>query len=118
VNREDGFAGSALKKDEFVRECSDLDDIIVSVKTHFHRHQMAEKVFVGKNVFHIGVFKKKRRPYDLQSRLSGWQDGAVYVKRFAVTAWFASKEYTSPKERRLPYLYMTANENGELKLSV
>lgn len=118
VNREEGFAGYSLKKDEFVRECSDIDDIIVFREDgSFIVTRVADKVFVGKNVMHIDVFKKNddRTIYNV-----AYQDGrmgAVYVKRFAVTGIVRDKEYTITKGTAgSKILYFTANENGEAEV--
>ena len=118
VNKIEGFAGSGLKKDEFVKECSDIDDMIVFREDGtFIVTRVAEKVFVGKNVLHIDIFKKndERTIYNV-----AYQDGrlgAVYIKRFAVTGIVRDKEYSitkgSPGSR---ILYFTANENGEAEV--
>lgn len=118
VNREEGFAGYGLKKDEFVKECSDIDDIIVFREDGtFIVTRVAEKVFVGKNVIHIDVFKKNddRTTYNV-----AYQDGrlgAVYVKRFAVTGIVRDKEYSITKGTAgSRILYFTSNENGEAEV--
>lgn len=118
VNREEGFAGTGLKKDEFVGDCSDIDDIIVfRDDATFIVTKVAEKVFVGKNVIHIDVFKKNddRTIYNL-----AYQDGrlgAVYVKRFAVTGIVRDKEYVLSKGAPgSKILYFTANPNGEAEI--
>ncbi|MBK7029650.1 MAG: DNA gyrase/topoisomerase IV subunit A [Bacteroidales bacterium] len=118
VNRLEGFAGYSLKKDEFVRECSDIDDIIVFREDGtFIVSKVAEKVFVGKNVIHIDVFKKNddRTTYNV-----AYQDGrmgAVYVKRFAVTGIVRDKEYAITKGTAgSKIIYFTANENGEAEV--
>ena len=115
VNREEGFAGTGLKKDEFVCDCSDIDDIIVfRADGTFIVTRVSDKVFVGKNVVHIAVFKKndERTIYNLI-----YQDGkkgSAMVKRFAVTGITRDKEYCLTKgsaDSRV--LYFTANPNGE-----
>jgi topoisomerase-4 subunit A len=118
VNREEGFAGYGLKKDEFVKECSDIDDIIIFREDGtFIVTRVAEKVFVGKNVIHIDVFKKNddRTTYNV-----AYQDGrlgAVYVKRFAVTGIVRDKEYSITKGTAgSRILYFTSNENGEAEV--
>ncbi len=115
VNREEGFAGTGLKKDEYVCDCSDIDDIIVFRQDGtFIVTKVAEKVFVGKNVIHIDVFKKNddRTVYNM-----AYQDGrlgAVYVKRFSVTGITRDKEYNLTKGAKgSSVLYLTANPNGE-----
>lgn len=118
VNREEGFAGTGLKKDEFVCDCSDIDDIIIFREDGtFIVTKVAEKVFVGKSVIHIDVFKKNddRTVYNL-----AYQDGrlgAVYVKRFSVTGVVRDKEYVLTKgSPGSKILYFTANPNGESEI--
>jgi topoisomerase IV subunit A len=118
VNRIEGFAGTSLKKDEFVCDCSDIDDIIV-----FREDgtvivtKVAEKVFVGELVIHIDVFRKndERTIYNL-----AYQDGksgGVYVKRFAVVGVTRDKEYNLTKGTKgSKVLYFTANPNGEAEI--
>ena len=118
VNRVEGFAGTGLKKDEFVCDCSDIDDIIV-----FREDgtvivtKVAEKVFVGEQVIHIDVFRKndERTIYNL-----AYQDGktgGVYVKRFAVVGVTRDKEYNLTKGTKgSKVLYFTANPNGEAEI--
>ncbi len=118
VNRQEGFAGFSLKKDEFVCDCSDIDDIIVFREDGtFAVTRVVEKAFVGKNVIHIDVFKKNddRTVYNL-----AYQDGrmgAVYVKRFAVTGVVRDKDYFLTKgSPGSKVLYFTANPNGESEI--
>ncbi|MBC7923532.1 MAG: DNA gyrase/topoisomerase IV subunit A [Ferruginibacter sp.] len=118
VNRAEGFIGYGLKKDELVGDCSDLDDIIV-----FRRDgkckvvKVEEKVFVGKDIIHVGVFKKndERMVYNLVY-LDG-QSGVSMAKRFGVTAVTRDREYDltkgSPQSR---VLYLTANPNAEAEV--
>ena len=118
VNRQEGFAGFGLKKDEFVCDCSDIDDIIVFREDGtFAVTRVAEKAFVGKNVIHIDVFKKNddRTVYHVV-----YQDGrmgAVYVKRFAVTGVVRDKDYVLTKGTAgSKVLYFTVNPNGESEI--
>lgn len=118
VNREEGFAGFGLKKDEFVCDCSDIDDIIVFREDGtFAVTRVAEKAFVGKNVIHIDVFKKndERTVYNMV-----YQDGrlgAAYIKRFSVTGVVRDKEYSLTKGTAgSKVLYFTANPNGESEI--
>jgi topoisomerase-4 subunit A len=118
VNREEGFAGYAMRKDEFVCDCSDLDDIIV-----FRRNgtmivtKIADKAFVGKDIIHINVFKKndERTIYNMIYR-----DGArgnTMIKRFAVTSVIRDKEYILTRGNPdSETLYLTANPNGEAEV--
>ena len=118
VNRKDGFIGYGLKKDEFVCECSDIDDIIVFRKDgNFQVVRISDKVFVGKDILYVGVFKKndERMVYNLMY-LDG-KSGRTMVKRFQVLAITRDKEYDLTKgERGSRVLYFTANPNGEAEL--
>jgi len=118
VNRDDGFAGTALRKDEYVCECSDIDDIITFRKDGTSLvTKVSEKVFVGENIIHIDVFKKNddRTIYNMV-----YQDGKrgnIYIKRFPVKGITRDKEYDLTKGK--PYsrvLYFTANPNGEAEV--
>lgn len=94
INREEGFIGTALKKDEFVCECSDIDDVIVFRKDGtYYVTKVADKLFVGKDVLYVSVFKKsdKRTIYNVAYR--DGKVGASYVKRFFVTGTTRDKQY-------------------------
>ena len=115
INRSEGFIGTGLKKDEFVCNCSDLDDIIIFYKDGKYKViRVAEKVFVGKNILHVQVFKKndKRTIYNAVYR--DGRQGYAYIKRFNVTSLMRDREYDftqgTPGSR---VLYFTANPNGE-----
>lgn len=118
VNREEGFAGFSLKKDEFVCECSDIDDIIVFRDDGtFLVTKVAPKTFIGKNVIHIDVFKRNddRTIYNMIYR-DGFR-GKTYVKRFAVLGVTRDKEYDLTRgSKGTKVLYFTANPNGEAEL--
>jgi len=118
VNREDGFIGYGLKKDEYVMDCSDIDDIIVfrsngtCVVT-----KVQEKVFVGRDIIYCSVFKKNddRKVYNLVY-LDG-KSGTSYVKRFKVTSVTRDREYkVSSDNAKSKLTYFTANENGEAEV--
>jgi topoisomerase-4 subunit A len=118
VNREEGFIGCGLKKDEFVCDCSDIDDIIVFRKDgKFMVSRIAEKVFVGKDILHVAVWKKsdERTTYNL-IYLDG-KSGRSMAKRFNVLGITRDKEYDltagTPHSR---VLYFSANPNGEAEL--
>ncbi len=115
VNREEGFAGFSLKKDEFVCDCSDIDDIIVFREDGtFAVTRVVEKAFVGKNVIHIDVFKKNDTRTVYHVAYQDGRMGAVYVKRFAVAGVVRDKEYVLTKGKPgSKILYFTANPNGE-----
>ena len=115
VNREEGFAGYTMRKDEFVCDCSDLDDIIVFRKDGtMVVTKVSTKAFVGKDVVHIGIWKKgdNRTIYNMV-----YQDGvrgSAMMKRFAVTGITRDKEYSLTKGKEgSKVLYFTANPNGE-----
>ncbi|RLC25834.1 MAG: DNA gyrase/topoisomerase IV subunit A, partial [Deltaproteobacteria bacterium] len=118
VNREEGFAGTSLRKDEFVGECSDIDDIIVfRADGIFMVTKVAAKTFVGKDVLHIAVYKKNddRTIYNLIYR-DGLR-GPSRVKRFAATSMMRDKEYDVTKgSEGSKILYFTCNPNGEAEV--
>ncbi|MFN4144637.1 MAG: DNA gyrase/topoisomerase IV subunit A [Runella sp.] len=115
VNREEGFVGYGLKKDEYVMDCSDIDDIIVFRRDGKYKIvRVADKVFVGKDIIYVSVFKKndERKIYNL-TYLDG-KSGVSYAKRFSVTGITRDKEYDvtmgTPKSK---ITYFSANDNGE-----
>ena len=118
VNREEGFAGTSLRKDEFVCDCSDIDDIIViRGDGSFLVTRVAEKVFVGKDILHIDVFRRNddRTIYNMVYQHG--RGGPAMVKRFPITGVTRDKEYdltAGAKGSRI--LYLTANANGEAEL--
>lgn len=118
VNREDGFVGMSLKKDEYVGMCSDIDDIIVFREDgKFVVNKVNGKVFAGKNILHVDVFKKgdDRTVYNVVYR--DGQRGNTYVKRFSVTSITRDKEYDfMSQEKGSKILYFSANPNGEAEL--
>ena len=118
VNREEGFAGFSLKKDEFVCDCSDIDDIIVFREDGtFAVTRVVEKAFVGKNVIHIDVFKKNDNRTVYHVIYQDGRMGAVYIKRFAVTGVVRDKDYVLTKGAPgSKVLYFTANPNGESEI--
>ncbi len=118
VNRADGFIGSGLKKDEYVGDCSDLDEIIVFREDgQFVVTKMQDKVFVGKDIIHVAVFRKgdERTVYNLVYRDA--RSGVSYVKRFSVLGVTRDKEYDLTKgSKGSKVLYFTANPNGEAEV--
>lgn len=118
MNREDGFIGTTLKKDEFVCDCSDIDEIIVFREDgKFSVTKVAEKNFVGKGIIHAQVFKKndERTVYNLIYK--DGQSGTSYVKRFSVLGVTRDKEYDLTKgSKGSKVLYFTANPNGEAEV--
>ncbi|MDR0541817.1 MAG: DNA gyrase/topoisomerase IV subunit A [Dysgonamonadaceae bacterium] len=115
VNREEGFIGYGLKKDEYVCNCSDIDDVIVFFKDGKYKIlKISEKMFVGKNILYLGVFKRNDNRTIYNAVYRDGKAGSNYIKRFAVTGITRDKEYDltqgSPGSR---ILYFTANPNGE-----
>lgn len=115
VNRVEGFAGIGLKKDEFVCDCSDIDDIIVFREDGtFLVTKVSEKSFVGKNIIHIAVFNKNDERTIYNMIYEDGPRGTVFVKRFAVIGITRDKEYDLTKgSKGSKVLYLTANPNGE-----
>ncbi|MDR1680048.1 MAG: DNA gyrase/topoisomerase IV subunit A [Prevotellaceae bacterium] len=118
INREEGFIGTSLRKDEFVCNCSDMDDIIVFFKDGKYKVvKVSDKLYVGKNVLYLAVFKKndKRTVYNAVYR--DGRDGAHYIKRFSVTGVTRDKEYDitqgTPNSK---LMYFSANPNGEAEI--
>jgi topoisomerase-4 subunit A len=118
VNRADGFVGYGLKKDEFVCDCSDLDDVIVIRKDGACVvTRIQEKGFVGKDILHVAVFRKgdERMVYNLIYLDGG--SGKAMVKRFQVLAVTRDREYDLTKgSKGSKVLYLTANANGEAEI--
>lgn len=117
-NREEGFIGTGLKKDEFVCNCSDIDDIILIYKDGKYKvTKVAEKLYVGKNVLYINVFKRNdnRTIYNVVYR--NGKDGVSYIKRFAITGVTRDKEYDITQgEAGTKIIYFSANPNGEAEV--
>ncbi len=118
INRQEGFIGTSLKKDEFVCNCSDLDEMIVFFKDGKYKVlKVADKVFVGKNILHVQVFKRgdKRTIYNVVYR--DGKAGACLIKRFNVAAVVTGREYDLTQGTPLSrVLYFTANPNGEAEV--
>ncbi len=118
INREDGFIGTSLKKDELICACSSIDDVIIFYKDgKLKVVKVSEKMFVGKNILYVNIFKKNdsRTIYNLVYR--NGKDGATYMKRFAVSGTTRDKEYDItqgvPGSR---IVYFSANPNGEAEV--
>ena len=118
INREEGFVGTSLKKDEYIANCSNLDDVILFYRDgRYLITPVADKKFVGKNVIYVNVFKKndKRTIYNVVYR--DGKDGTCYIKRFAVTNIIRDREYDvtqgTPDSR---IMYFSANPNGEAEV--
>lgn len=118
INREEGFIGTALKKDEFICECSDMDEVIIFKKDgSYYVTKVADKIFVGKDVLYVNVFKKndKRTIYNVVYRDGRY--GVAYVKRFNVTGVTRDKVYNLTKGTAgSRVLHFSANPNGEAEV--
>ena len=118
VNREEGFVGTGLKRDEYVCDCSDIDDIIVFTKNgKMMVTKVDTKTFVGKNIIHVAVFKKKdtRTIYNMIYR--DGKGGPSYIKRFSVTSITRDREYDLAKDKAGTMVwYFSANPNGEAEV--
>ncbi len=115
INRAEGFIGTGLKKDEFLCDCSNLDDVIVFTKRGMMKVvRVADKTFIGKDILHAAVFQKndERTTYNLD--LCRWRNGHWFRKRFNVTGITRDKEYDLTKGNdKSKVLYFSANPNGE-----
>ena len=118
INREEGFIGTGLKKDEFVCNCSDIDDVIIFYKDGKYKIvRISDKLFVGKNILYVNIFKKndKRTIYNVIYR--DGKEGFHYIKRFNVTSMIRDREYDvtqgTPGSK---IVYFTANPNGEAEV--
>lgn len=118
INREEGFIGTGLKKDEFVCNCSDIDDIIIFYKDGKYKIvKVSEKLYVGKNILYLNVFKRNDQRTIYNVLYQNGKGGVVYMKRFSVTGITRDKEYDvtqgKPGSR---ILWFTANPNGEAEV--
>ena len=115
INREEGFVGTNLKKDEYVCNCSDIDDIIIFYKDgRFKVVKVAEKLYVGKNVLYLNVFKRNDERTIYNVLYQDGRGGAIYMKRFAVTGVTRDKEYNLTQGKPgSKIMWFTANANGE-----
>ncbi|MDR1707053.1 MAG: DNA gyrase/topoisomerase IV subunit A [Prevotella sp.] len=115
INREEGFIGTSLKKDEYVCNCSDIDDVIIFYKDGKYKIvKVSDKMFVGKNVLYLYVFRRndKRTIYNVVYRHG--KNGPSYIKRFAVTGITRDKEYDVTQGTDGSRItYFSANPNGE-----
>jgi len=118
VNREEGFVGTSLRRDEYVCDCSDIDDIIVFTKEgKMMVTKVDSKTFVGKNIIHVAVFKKKDKRTIYNMIYRDGKGGPSYVKRFAVTSITRDREYdlTNSNKNSIVW-YFSANPNGEAEV--
>ena len=118
INRQEGFIGTGLKKDEFVCNCSDIDDVIIFYKDGKYKVvKVAEKLFVGKNILHVQIFKKNDRRTIYNMVYRNGKLGYYYAKRFNVTSVTRDRERDATQgEPGSKVLYFTANPNGEAEV--
>ncbi len=118
INREEGFIGTGLKKDEPLMSCSSIDDIIIFYRDGRYKVvRVADKLFVGKNIIHIGIFRKADTRTIYNAIYQDGRGGTFYMKRFAVTGVTRDREYNltlgTPNSR---VAYFSANPNGEAEV--
>ncbi|MFW2375067.1 MAG: DNA gyrase/topoisomerase IV subunit A, partial [Cellulophaga baltica] len=118
VNREEGFIGTSLKRDEYVAECSDIDDIIVMTKAgEMMITKVDSKTFVGKNIIHAAIFKKKDKRTIYNMVYKDGKGGPSYIKRFYVTGVTRDKMYDLTNgSANSDVLYFSENHNGEAEV--
>ncbi len=118
VNRKEGFIGTSLKKDEYVTDCADIDDIIVFTKEgKMMVTKVDSKTFIGKDIIHVAVFKKKDKRTIYNMIYRDGKGGATYVKRFNVTSITRDREYDLTKNKKGSFVwYFSANPNGEAEV--
>jgi len=118
VNRSEGFVGTALKKEEYVCDCSDIDDIIVFLRDgRYIVTKVANKAFIGKDIIHVAVWKKNDSRTIYNTVYRDGKSGRALIKRFAVKSVTRDREYNLTKGT--PYsrvLYFTENPNGEAEV--
>lgn len=118
VNREDGFIGTSLKKDEFLFECSNLDDIIVFTKRGLMKVvKVGDKVYIGKDILYAAIFQKNDERTTYNMIYVDGKTGISFAKRFNVTGVTRDKEYDLTKGAdKSKVHYFTANPNGEAEV--
>ncbi len=118
INREEGFIGTSLKKDEFICNCSLLDEVIIFYKDGRYKVvKVQEKLFVDKNVLHVNVFKRNDSRTIYNVIYQNGRGGAYYMKRFAVTGLTRDREYNlTPGQPGTRIVWFSANPNGEAEV--
>ena len=118
VNREEGFVGTSLKKDEFLFDCSDIDDIIIFTKRGMMKVvKVGDKHFIGKDIIYVAIFRKNDERTTYNMMYLDAASGASYAKRFNVTGITRDKEYDLTKgSEKSKVHYFTANPNGEAEV--
>ncbi|MDE3740360.1 DNA gyrase/topoisomerase IV subunit A [Maribacter polysaccharolyticus] len=118
VNREEGFIGTSLRRDEYVTDCSDIDDIIVFTQDGKAMvTKVDSKTFIGKNIIHVAVFKKKDKRTTYNMIYRDGKSGPTYIKRFNVTSVTRDRLYDlTPGKPNSQVHYFSANPNGEAEV--
>ena len=118
INRTDGFIGTGLKKDEYLCNCSDIDDVIIFHKDGKYKIvKVADKVFVGTDIIHIDIYRKNDHRTIYNAIYRDGKGGIYYMKRFAVTGIARDKEYDLTQGKAgSRIMYFTANPNGEAEV--
>ncbi len=118
INREEGFIGTGLKRDEFLCNCSSIDDVIVFYKDGRYKVvKVQEKMFIGKNVLYVNVFTRNDTRTIYNVIYQNGKGGTYYMKRFAVTGVTRDKEYNlTPGQPGSRVVWFTANPNGEAEV--
>ncbi|KJD31367.1 DNA topoisomerase IV subunit A [Tamlana nanhaiensis] len=118
VNRAEGFIGTSLRRDEYVGDCSDIDDVIVFTKAgKMMVTKVDTKTFIGKDIIHVAVFKKKDKRTIYNMIYRDGKSGPSYIKRFAVTSITRDREYDLTNGNKAStMLYFSANPNGEAEV--
>ncbi len=118
INRTDGFIGTGLKKDEYICPCSDIDDIIIFYKDGKYKViRVADKIYVGKNVLYVNVFKRNDSRTIYNVLYQDGRGGTIYMKRFAVTGIMRDKDYDVTQGKPgSKIVWFSANPNGEAEV--
>ncbi|SDL16449.1 topoisomerase-4 subunit A [Salinimicrobium catena] len=118
VNRKEGFVGTSLKRDEYVTDCSDIDDVICFTKEgKMMVTKVDTKTFIGKDIIHVAIFKKKDKRTIYNLIYKDGKGGASYIKRFAVTSITRDREYDVTQGKKGSEIsYFSANPNGEAEV--
>jgi len=118
VNRDEGFIGTSLKKDEYICDCSDIDDIIAfTADGKMMVTKVDSKTFIGKNIIHVAIFKKKDKRTIYNMIYRDGSKGASYIKRFNVTSVTRDKDYDLTNgNKSSKVLYFSGNPNGEAEV--
>ena len=118
INRTEGFIGTGLKKDEYLFNCSDIDEVIIFHKDGKYKIvRVADKVFVGSDIIHIDIFRKNDHRTIYNAIYRDGKKGIYYMKRFAVTGVARDKEYDLTQGKAgSRVMYFTANPNGEAEI--